>query len=212
MEGEDVGLNHINDGFLTNVAHASFKIDDVGSSGLTVTDLSHPVCRDIPSSFGWMTYPLWEDGVAPTNGGKEIIRYTGTAYSAVVTSGNGGSGSTVYIAFPVSCLEEGLREKIIVNSVEWLQASCLVKVEIKNPEILGLKVYVGKIAYLTPASVNLRAGLYRFAVYPTWTDGVSEYVFDHWEDEIGQVISKTIHFTYSAVSYTHLTLPTNREV
>jgi len=197
LEGEDVGLNHINDDFLTNVAHASIKIDVVGSSGLTVTELSHPICRGIPSSFGWMTDPLWEDGVAPINGGKEIIRYTGTSYSAVVTSGNGSSCSTVYISFPVSCLEEGIREKIIVNSVEWLQARCVVKVESKNPEIVGLKVYINKIAYLTPASVTLRAGLYYFAVYPTWTDGVSEYVFDHWEDETGQVISKTIHFTYS---------------
>ena len=197
LEGEDVASNHVNDNFLTNVAHASFQIDDVGSSGLTVTELSHPICKEIPPSFSWMTRPLWEDGVAPLDGGKEAVKYTGISYSAVVTSGNGGSGSTVYIAFPVGCLEEDIREKIIVNSVEWLQAPCLVRVESKNPEIVGLKVYVNKIAYLTPASVNLRAGLYCFAVYPTWTDGVSEYVFDHWEDEIGRVISTTILFTYN---------------
>jgi hypothetical protein len=195
LEGEDIGLNHFNDGFMNDVAHAISQVDTVGSNGLSPIDSSHLVCEGLPSSISWMTHPPSEDGVTPTTDGKEVIGYTGTSYSAVVTSGNGGSGSTVYISFPLSCLEETIREKVIVNSIRWLQSSCVVKLEPKNPEIVGLKTYVDRMTFRLPTNVTLPAGSYDFAVWPRLNDNLSAYVFDHWEDESGQTISRSIYLT-----------------
>jgi hypothetical protein len=202
LEGDDVGLTHGDDVFMTSVAHATGQVDRSGGSGLKAIQSSHPVCEGIPSSFGWFTNPVSPDGVAPTNGGTEIIGYTGTSttWGAAVASGNGGTGSTVYFAFPLSCLEEGIRDMIIENSARWLQKSYVVKIEPKNPEAVGLKVYIDKVAYMLPASVPVEEGVHGFAVWPNCENGGSEYVFECWKDETGQTISSDLIFTHSVKS------------
>jgi thermitase len=196
LEGGEIGFDHFNDDLMTNIAHATYLVDWVGSSSLTVTSLTHPVSINLPNSFGWESSPGWEDGVAPINNGEEIVEYTNTPYSAVVTSGNGGSKSTVYVCFPIASLQENIRDKIITNSVEWLkQNSHTVKVEYKNPELTDSKFYINKIAYNLPNSIILPEGTYDFAVQPFLTNGDIQYVFDHWENEQGQSISDNLFFT-----------------
>lgn len=196
LEGGDIGFDHFNDDLMVNIAHATYQVDRVGSSGLTVTASSHPISVDLPNSFEWEISPGWEDGVVPTNDGEEIVEYTNTPYSAIVTFGNGGAKSTVYLCFPIACLQENIRDKIIINSVEWLQQnSHTVNVEYKNPELADSKFYINKIPYNLPNSVILPEGTYDFAVQPIWTNGNIQYVFDHWENEEGLIISDNIFFT-----------------
>jgi thermitase len=197
LEGDDIALSHGNDDLMVRVAHATIQIDIAGGSGLSVVELAHPICNHVPSSLGWMTNPTSNDGVAPANGGIEVIKYTGTSWSAVIAFGNGGSGSTVYFAFPLSYLEEGTRDQLIVNSVKWfLQTSYFVTVEPQNLEAAGLKFYVDKVAYDLPASVRVGEGLCSLAVWPHFESGNIQYVFDHWEDENGQDISSNLFFSY----------------
>ena len=200
LEGDDIGLTHGDDVLMTSVAHATGQVDSSGGSGLTVIQTPHPICEGTPSSFGWSTNPISPDGIAPTNGGKEAFHYTDASWSAAVASGNGGAGSTVFFAFPLSCLEESIREKIIENSVGWLQKSYVVKIEPNNPEAVGLKVYIDKVAYTLPASIPVEEGFHGFAVWPNCESGGSEYIFESWKDESGQVISSDLVFTYGVQS------------
>jgi len=122
LEGEDVAYNHETDNFMTNVAHAIFQVDYTEALGLTVTAPTHPVTQDLPTSFTWLSDPSYDDGVVPTNGGFEVIRYTDTSLTAVtVFDGTGtGNGSVVYYAFPIFCLNQSERDTLIINSVDWL--------------------------------------------------------------------------------------------
>lgn len=196
LEGGDIGFDHFNDDFMANIPHAIYGTDKVGASSLTVVTSSHPVCEGLPDSFGWSTSPGWEDGVIPNNGGQEIIKYTDTSYSAVVVSGYGGDSSTVFLCFPIRCLQQNIQEKIIVNSLQWFQQdSCIIRVESRNPELVGSKFYIDKIAYNIPASTGVPEGSYDFAITPSWSNDSTELIFDHWEDENGQTISNEILFT-----------------
>jgi M6 family metalloprotease-like protein len=121
LEGEDIGYDHNEDAFMIDVAHARLAVDVSGAGGVTITDTVHPVTQGLPASFLWTISPPYDDGVTPTNGGKEVIRYTGTSYSAVVVYDGlaGGEGRVVYIAFPLHALSDSTRSRIIYNSVLW---------------------------------------------------------------------------------------------
>ena len=123
LEGGLIGYDHqadYNDEFMVNVAHALYEVLNAVAPGLTVTEPSHPVVNGLPSSFDWGFFPLYPDGVSPTNGGAEVIQYNNTVYSAVVVFGSGGSESVVYMAFPLHCLDSPEQETLAKNSVNWL--------------------------------------------------------------------------------------------
>jgi subtilisin family serine protease len=122
LEGEDIGFNHYSDNFMVNVAHAIYQVDDTGAPGLTVTDPTHPVTQGLPTTFSWLQNPPYDDGVTPTNGGFEVIQYTGTSWTAVtVFDGEGtGYGSVVYYAFPIYCLGQSERDMLVINSANWI--------------------------------------------------------------------------------------------
>ena len=195
LEGEDIAASHASDDFMQSIAHAIGQIDNAGTMNLTVTQRSNPVCQGLPSSFGWLANPISPDGVAPANGGSEVVEYSGSSWSAVVTFGNGGPRSTIYFAFPLSSLEQGMQENLVLNSVRWLQKPYLVKVEPKNPEITGLKFYIDRVAYQLPGSALVKEGPHRIAVWPSYQSDSGQYIFDHWEDEAGQPISSELIFT-----------------
>jgi basic membrane protein A len=122
LEGEDIGYNHHADNFMVNVAHAIYQVDDTGAPGLTVTDPSHPVTRGLPTTFSWLQNPPYDDGVTPTNGGFEVIQYTGTPWTAVTVFDGGatGYGSVIYYAFPIYCLWQSERDMLVINSANWI--------------------------------------------------------------------------------------------
>jgi len=124
LEGEDIGWDHKEDSFMTNVAHAIFDKDNTTAPGLTVTAPTHPVTQGLPTNFTWLTNPPFDDGVNTTNGGFEVIRYTNTSWTAVtVFNGTGTSnGSVVYYAFPIYSLAQPERDTLVINSVRWLLA------------------------------------------------------------------------------------------
>jgi len=118
LEGEDIGYDHHDDRFMVNVAHAIYKVDRTGAPGLTVTNPTHPVTRDLPTTITWMTYPPYDDGVSPTNGGFEVIRYTETEWTAVTVFEGTSLGYVVYYAFPLYCLKQSIRDTLVINSIE----------------------------------------------------------------------------------------------
>jgi len=122
LEGEDIGYDHGSDSLMVSVAHATYQIDGTEALGLQVTDSVHPVTQGLPQSFTWLTEPPADDGVTPANGGSEVIRYTGTTWTAVtVYDGIGtGKGSVVYYSFPIYSLGQPERDTLIINSVDWL--------------------------------------------------------------------------------------------
>lgn len=120
LEGEEIGYDHYADDFMVNVAHAIMQVDGTEAPGLTVTDPTHPVTFDLPTSFTWLTDPPYDDGVSPTNKGAEVIQYTGTTWTAVTVFEGASDGSVVYYAFPLYCLAESHRETLAINSVNWL--------------------------------------------------------------------------------------------
>jgi len=124
LEGEGIGFNHqegIYKRFMVNVAHAIFEVNDVTppATNLTVTDPTHPVTQDLPASLDWFT-PWYPDGVSPTNGGAEVIQYTGTCWTAVSVYEGASDGSVVYCAFSLYFLKQPERQILIINSVRWL--------------------------------------------------------------------------------------------
>jgi len=125
LEGEDIGYDHRVDRFMVNVAHAIYQVDNTGAYGLTVTDPTHPVTQGLPTTFTWLQDPPYDDGVIPTNGGFEVVRYTDTLWTAVTVfdAAETGYGSVVYYAFPVYCLWQSERDTLIINSVSWLTPS-----------------------------------------------------------------------------------------
>jgi thermitase len=120
IEGEDIGYDHHADDFMVNVAHAIYQVDDTGAPGLTVTDPTHPVTFGLPTGFSWLTDPRYDDGVSPTNGGAEVIQYTGTTWTAVTVFEGVTDGSVVYYAFPLYCLAQSHGETLAINSINWL--------------------------------------------------------------------------------------------
>jgi len=56
------------------------------------------------------------------HGGAEVIQYTGTTTTAVTVfdGTETGYGSVVYYALPIYCLNQTERDKLIINSVNWL--------------------------------------------------------------------------------------------
>lgn len=122
LEGENIGSDHDSDTFMISVAHATYQVDRVGAPGLTVIEPAHPVTTSLPASFNWIMNPFYADGVAPANGGIEVLRYTGFSWAAVIAF-NGtetGKGSAIYYAFPLYCLAQPQRDKLVKNSVSWL--------------------------------------------------------------------------------------------
>ncbi len=196
LEGDDIAFDHRSDNFMVQVAHATYEVDSNKADGLSVTNPEHPVCTNLPTSFEWEREPGWEDGTNPINGGVEVMRYKNTTYSAIVASGEGGPCSTVYVSFPIGCLSNNIREKIILNSVEWLLGPISVKIVLKDLENIDLKAYIDKISYAIPAEIALPEGIYNFAAWPSLMDGNSEYYFDHWEDDKGVIISDEISFDH----------------
>jgi hypothetical protein len=133
LEGESIGYDHRPaDDFLVNVAHAVHQDYGTPVPGLTVTYPNHPVTFDLPANFTWLDgeAPTYTDGASPTNGGVEVIQFTGTTTTAftgttttavTVFDGTGTeNGSVVYYALPVYCLNQTERDKLIINSVNWL--------------------------------------------------------------------------------------------
>jgi len=120
LEGEDIGYDHHADDFMVNVAHAIMQVDGTGAPGLTVTDPTHPVTFGLPNSFAWLINPPYDDGVSPTNGGAEVIKYTGTTWTAVTVFEGASTGSVVYYAFPLYCLAQSHGETLAINSINWL--------------------------------------------------------------------------------------------
>ena len=105
---------------MINVAHAIMQEDDTEAPGLTVTDPDHAVTQGLPTNFIWLTIPPYDDGVSPTNGGAEVIQYTGTTWTAVTVFEGVSVGSVVYYSFPLYCLAQLERETLTINSVNWL--------------------------------------------------------------------------------------------
>lgn len=141
LEGEDIGYDHYMDSFMVNVAHAIYQVDNTGAYGLTVTDPTHPVTQGLPTTFTWLQDPPYDDGVFPTNGGFEVIRYTDTLWTAVTVydGTETGYGSVVYYAFPIYCLWQSERDTLIINSVGWLAPSEHdLKVSLAAPTFLEL--------------------------------------------------------------------------
>jgi len=118
LEGEDIGYDHDGDRFMVNVAHAICQVDDTGAPGLTVTNPTHPVTRDLPTTITWTTDPPYDDGVSPTNGGFEVVKYTETEWSAVIVFEGTSLGYVVYYAFPLYCLEQAIRDTLVINSIK----------------------------------------------------------------------------------------------
>lgn len=116
LEGEDIGYDHHDDGFMVNVAHAIYQVDNTGAPGLTVTEPTHPVVNGLPSNFIWTTDPPYDDGVTPANTGVEVIQYTETNWTAV-TVFESHLSRTAYYAFPLYCLDSPEQEALAINSV-----------------------------------------------------------------------------------------------
>lgn len=182
LEGEDIGYDHDADSFMVNVAHAIYEVDGTGASGLTVTDPTHPVTQGLPANFAWLTDPPYDDGVTPTNGGFEVIRYTDTSWTAVtVFDGTGTSnGSIVYYAFPIYCLGQPERDTLIINSVNWfLPRYTLTVYSVPS----GVTFTVDNLSHRTPwseayyedTSVNLE-------MPETHTVGEAKYYWNQWSD------------------------------
>jgi len=147
LEGEDIGHDHRYDNFMYNVAHAFYSVDDTGAPGLTVTDPTHPVTSGLPPSFYWLYDPPYDDGVDPVNYGKEVIRYSGTSWTAVTVFDGGGTGcgSVVYYAFPIYGLDFSERKTLVTNSVEWLLAAAIKHdVAILNVTANPTQIYMGQ--------------------------------------------------------------------
>ncbi|RLG48517.1 MAG: hypothetical protein DRN90_03425, partial [Thermoproteota archaeon] len=122
LEGEDIGFDHRDDDFMLEVAHATLGVDDAGSSVLNVTRPEHLIALGLSETFSFSTYPPFPDGVYPTNGGYEVIRYNDTNYTAVTAfDGIGSNGSrVVYFSFPLHYLDENERNLLVKNSVNWV--------------------------------------------------------------------------------------------
>jgi thermitase len=123
LEGENIGSDHGEDGFMRNVAHAVYAFEARGSLGLNVTAGSHPVAKGLPTICPWSELPLSPDGVHQTNGGFAVMRYYGAFYTKAVVVFDGRytcSGSVVYCAFPIYCMRDTERNTFVKNSVEWL--------------------------------------------------------------------------------------------
>jgi hypothetical protein len=125
VEGEDIGYEFMNDTFLTNVTKAYYHVDDVGVSGLRVTNPAHPIAQGLPSTFAFPRKPLFLDGVSPKSGATEVIRYydqsqgVDTPYSALVAY-ESGTTKVAYAAFPIHWLGETIRAQLIRNLVLWV--------------------------------------------------------------------------------------------
>ena len=147
LEGEDIGYDHRDDTFMIEVAHAIFEVDNTGAPGLAVTFPTHPVAKGLPQEFYWLFDPPYDDGVAPTNGGFEVIYYIGTPWTAVTVYDGFTSdyGGVVYYAFPAYSLYEAERNTLIINSVKWLLSTTYKHdIAIKNMTITPTQVYVGQ--------------------------------------------------------------------
>lgn len=122
LEGEDIGYNHRSDSLMINVAHAIFQVDKTGAPGLTVFSSNHPIVAGLPESFAWLMAPTYDDGTYPVNGGLEVVRYTNTTWAAITVfdGRTTQSGSTVYFAFPLYCLGQIDGERLVLNSLRWL--------------------------------------------------------------------------------------------
>lgn len=131
LEGEDIGYDHRSDRFMVNVAHAIYQTDHTGAPGLTVTESSHLVTSGLPASFLWDNVPPFDDGIAPTDTGMEVIHYTGTSWTAV-TVYEGERQKVVFCAFPLYCLEGSTLRTLVLNSIDWLM---------ETPGILGWTDY-----------------------------------------------------------------------
>ena len=165
LEGEDIAYDHGEDDFMVNVAHALNQTDQTGSSGLTVTDPDHPVTAGLPSSFTWASgeAPPFDDGVSPANGGVEVIRYTGTSWSAVTVFNGVSEGSVVYYSFPLYSLEPSEAETLTNNSVRWLLPLALAfdfgqvdsSVAVGYTRVTNLTAYSASIGYGWSETDNL---------------------------------------------------------
>jgi len=182
LEGEDIGYDHHADSFMVNVAHAIFQVDNTGALGLTVTAPTHPVTQGLPANFAWLTDPPYDDGVTPTNGGFEVIRYTDTSWTAVtVFDGTGTSnGSIVYYTFPMHCLAQSERDTLIINSVKWLLPRYTFTVHSVPSEVTFT---VDGVPHTTPWSETYDDGTLVSLVMPsTHTVGDARYYWNQWSD------------------------------
>jgi parallel beta-helix repeat protein len=191
LEGEDIGYNHDADEFMVNVAHATYQVDNTGASGLTVTDPTHPVTFNLPTSFTWLIDPPYDDGVTPTNGGTEVIRYTGTAWTAVTVFGENVGGKMVYYAFPLYCLPEPHRTTLAINSINWLLG-------IRYEHELGVKLEAPDILQLGKTAV-LNATIYNYGL--TNESDVKLQLFINNTEVYSVVIPELLNGSFYTLSY-----------
>ncbi|WP_460024641.1 C25 family cysteine peptidase [Infirmifilum sp. SLHALR2] len=166
LEGEDIGLDHGCDEFMVRVAHACYLVDNAGAGPVEAT-LLHPVTSGI-SVLAFSAQPPWPDGVYPVNGGVEVMRYTGTDYSAVVVYDGlplGSNARVVYVAFPVHYLNASDRDALLRNALRWLSTSVyLVPRTDKAVYQAGSQVLLSATVYnaSTPLpGLNVTAEVYR---------------------------------------------------
>jgi PKD repeat protein len=62
--------------------------------------------------------------------------------------------------------------------------------------LTGLKAYVDGVVYVLPNTATLTKGSHKFATSPEFSTSTLSYIFDHWEDEAGTIVSTSGFFTY----------------
>jgi len=127
LEGEDIAYDHINDQFMSDVAHAEYLIDFVNSQTIVALKPLHPVFNGTEEILFNETPPT-PDGVNATSGGVLIAKYAGTDYGCIVVYdgvalGENNGARVVYFSFPVHYLNAGQRTQLIRNAVKWLLTS-----------------------------------------------------------------------------------------
>ena len=125
LEGEDIGYDHGNDTFMSEVAHAAFLADSVSAPSLETTDPFHPVINGT-SEFPFGTTPPYPDGVEPVGGGEGLAVYKDTSYYSIIAYDGVPSGEgcrIVYLSFPVHYLNQSARETLLKNALKWLATS-----------------------------------------------------------------------------------------
>ena len=126
LEGEDIGYDHDNDQFMTDVAHATFLADSV-KANITALKPLHPVLNGT-EQLTFAETPPYPDGVNATNGGVLIAKYSETDYGCIVVydgvalNENNGA-KVVYFSFPLQYLNSDQRTQLIRNAVKWLLTS-----------------------------------------------------------------------------------------
>ncbi|GEM_PF-1675689 len=121
LEGSDIASEHALDGFMENVAHASFEEEKNNNETIALTQKSHPLTANLGNVSLDSAKAPFADAIMPANNAVSILGFAeGESIIVAAEDANQNYSRTIFASFALNALDENSQNTLVSNALYWL--------------------------------------------------------------------------------------------